>query len=402
VTTARVVVTGAGVFSPLGAGLEEFERRLWAGESAVEPSVRFPGAVTAEFHELNVQPWLGSKGIRVLDRSARLLAVATHMALCGTGVANEIGEEGDPDLGLVCATMFGSVHSITSFDWSGQTEGVTLVNPMEFPNTVINSPAGQAAIKYKLRGVNSTICCGLSSGLQALHYAAEFLRFGRARVLLAGGVEELCQESLGGFQKTGIASASGSVRPFGTDRDGTIPGEGSALWVLETEEGARARGRTPRLEICGFGTAQDAHSIQAYHVRGEGAATAIAQALESSGIGPEQVACIVASANGSRAGDEMEARALRTVFGERLAEIPACAPKAAFGECMGVSGVLCAVAAGLALERQAAPPTAGLAGSDSGLRLSASAQPVSGDYALVNAFGCDGNNASLVIRLCRN
>jgi 3-oxoacyl-[acyl-carrier-protein] synthase II len=395
-------VTGGGVFSPLGAGLEEFQRRLWAGDSAVTASVRFPGAVTAEFHELNIQPWLGNKGIRVLDRSARLLAVATHMALCGTGLSNQIGEQGDPGLGLVCGTMFGSVHSITSFDWSGLTEGVTLVNPMEFPNTVINSPAGQAAIKYKLRGVNSTVCCGLSSGLQAIHYAAEFLRFGRARVLLAGGVEELCQESLGGFQKTGIASTAGAVRPFGGSRDGAVPGEGAALWVLETEAGAAAAGRTPWLEICGFGTAQDAHSIQAYHVRGDGAATAIGQALESSGIGPEQVACIVASANGSRAGDEMEARALREVFGARLADIPVCAPKAAFGECMGVSGALCAVVAGLALQHQSIPPTVGSTASDSGVRLSDSPVPAAGEYALVNAFGCDGNNASLVIRQWKN
>ena len=90
---------------------------------------------------------------------------------------------------------------------------------------------------------------------------------------------------------------------------------------------------------------------------------------------------------------------LRQVFGERLSTIPVCAPKAAFGECMGVSGALCAVVGGLALEHQCAPPTAGFSGSDSGLRLSAEAQPVTGEYALINAFGCDGNNASLVIRL---
>ena len=397
--SSRVVVTGAGVLSPVGAGLEEFQRVLWSGASAIEPSTRFAGAVTAEFHELNVAPWLGTKGIRVLDRSAGLLCSSTQMALAGTGLAVEIGEAGEPDFGLVCGTMFGSVHSITSFDWSGQTEGVTLVNPMEFPNTVINSPAGQAAIKYKLRGVNSTICCGLSSGLQAINYAAEFLRMGRARVLLAGGVEELCEESLGGFQKTGISSPTGKVQPFASGRDGTIPGEGSALWMLESEDNAIAKGRTPVIEICGFGTASDAHSIQAYNVRGEGATDAIAQALENSNIGPEQIACIIASANGSRAGDEMEARALKKVFGEHLNEIPVSAPKAAFGECMGVSGALCALAGGLALQHQCAPPTAGFEGGDTGLKLSASAQPVRGEYALINAFGCDGNNASLVIRL---
>jgi 3-oxoacyl-[acyl-carrier-protein] synthase II len=396
---SRVVVTGAGVISPVGAGLEEFDKALFAAGSSIEGSSRFPGAVTSEFHDLNVTPWLGTKGYRMLDRSARLLCVATHMALTSSGVDKEVGDEGDPDLGMVCGTMFGSVHSISEFDWSGQTEGVTLVNPMEFPNTVINSPAGQAAIKYKLRGVNSTICCGLSSGLQAINYAAEFLRFGRARTLLAGGLEELCEESLGGFVKTGIASASGHVHPFGTERDGTAPGEGAALWVLDTEEGAAAAGRTPWFEICGFGTAQDAHSISAYDVRGDGAADSIAQALEASGIGPEQIGVIIASANGSRTGDAMEALALRKVFGDRLNSIPVSAPKAAFGECMGVSGALCAMAGGLALQHQTAPPTPGFVATESGLRLSPGPVPFTGEYALINAFGCDGNNASLVIRL---
>jgi 3-oxoacyl-[acyl-carrier-protein] synthase II len=394
-------VTGAAAISPAGAGLEEFQKALYEGKSAVEASTRFPGAVTSEFHDLNVTPWLGAKGIRMLDRAARLLCVSSHMALTSTGVTNEIGDGGDPAIGLVCGTMFGGVHSIASFDWSGLTEGVTLVNPMEFPNTVINSPAGQAAIKYKLRGVNSTICCGLSSGLQAIHYAAEFLRFGRARVLLAGGVEELCEESLAGFTKTGVASPTGAVRPFGSDRDGAIPGEGSALWVLETEEGAAERGREPWFEICGCGVAQDAYSIQAYNVRGEGAATAIAQALEYSGVDAGQVALIVASANGSRTGDEMEARALRQTFGDRLQQIPMVAPKASFGECMGASGALGALVAGIALRQQCAPPTAGFVAADADLRLSAKPQPVQGEYALINAFGCDGNHASLVIRLCK-
>ena len=395
----RVVVTGAAVISPAGAGLDEFQKALYEGRSAVEASTRFAGAVTSEFHDLNVTPWLGAKGIRMLDRSARLLCVSSYMALTSTGVVNEIGDGGAPDVGLVCGTMFGGLHSIASFDWSGLTEGVTLVNPMEFPNTVINSPAGQAAIKYKMRGVNSTICCGLSSGLQAIHYAAEFLRFGRARVLLAGGVEELCEESLAGFTKTGISSPAGAVRPFGTDRDGTIPGEGSALWALETEEGAAEHGREPWFEIRGCGTAQDAFSIQGYNVRGEGAASAISQALEYSGVDAGSISVIVASANGSRTGDEMEARALRQVFGERLKDIPITAPKAAFGECMGASGALSAITAGIALREQCAPPTAGFAGAEADLHLAAAPQPFQGEYALINAFGCDGNHASLVIRL---
>jgi 3-oxoacyl-[acyl-carrier-protein] synthase II len=273
---------------------------------------------------------------------------------------------------------------------------------MEFPNTVINAPAGQAAIKHKLRGVNSTICAGLASGLYAIQYAAEFLRFGRARYLMAGGMEEVCDEAALGFRKLGIESPTGVARPFGTDRDGTAAGEGSALWMLETEETASGRGVTPWFEICGFGTAHDAQQSMGYQVRGEGATAAVEQALEETGITPDDISCIVACANGSRTGDAMEARALRNVFGSRLETIPVSAPKAATGEAMGASGAFCAIAAGLALQRQEAPPTAGFASSDSGLLLSAKPQPFQGEYALIDAFSCDGNNAALVIRLWRN
>lgn len=395
---SRIVVTGAGVLCSIGAGLEEFEKNLFAGYSGIGPSQIFGGeAITAEVRNFTPQTWLGTKGIRVLDRAARLLCVAAEMALSSTGLKQPDGAEGDPNLGMVCGTMFGSVHSITSFDWSGQTEGVKYVNPMEFPNTVINSPAGQAAIKFKLRGVNSTISAGLASGLFAIHYATEFVRFGRATALLAGGVEELCEESFLSFRKAGVVSGTGLCRPFQPGHDGVVIGEGSALMTVETEERARARGVQPLFEIAGFGSAHDAHSINSYNVRGRGAGEAMEQALAAAGITPADIGCIIAGASGSPAADQMEMHALKQVFGERLAEIPVSAPKAAFGEAMGACGALSALAGALALVRQCAPPTAGFQGSDLPLKLSASPQPFSG-AVLINSFGCDGNNASLVLR----
>jgi 3-oxoacyl-[acyl-carrier-protein] synthase II len=400
--TARIVVTGAGVISSLGAGVEEFENALFEGKSGIGPRTLFTDTVAAaaagEIRNFAPQQWLGNKGLRVLDRSARLICVSASMALQAAGLTQTESVEGDPNLGLVLGTMFGSVHSITSFDYSGLTDGPNLVNPMEFPNTVINSPAGQAAIKHKLRGVNSTISAGVVSGLYAIHYAMEFLRFGRAAALLAGGVEELCEESYLSFAKAGWQSPSGRLAPFAPDRDGSILGEGSAVWMLETEEGAAKRGVRPLLEVCGFGSAHDAHNITEFNPRGEGAAAAIRGALEAANIGPGAIACIVASAGGSRPGDAMEARALRNVFGERLSDIPICAPKAAFGECLGASGALLALSAGAAIRRGSAPPTAGLRVIENGLRLSGQPQPFTGDYALVNCFGCDGNNAALVLK----
>lgn len=270
----RIVATGTGIISSLGAGAGDFEAALYAGRTGIGPKTLFadsvPGGAAGEIRDFAPQQWLGSKGLRVLDRSARLLCVAAHMALESSGLSQQRSAEGDADLGLVCGTMFGSVHSIASFDWSGLLDGPNLVNPMEFPNTVINSPAGQAAIKHRLRGVNSTISAGLVSGLYAIHYAMEFLRFGRAQALLAGGVEELCEESYLSCKKSGITSPQDRIRPFAPDRDGTVLGEGSALLVLETEEAAIRRAAKPFLEVCGFGSSHDAHSIDTFNVRAPG------------------------------------------------------------------------------------------------------------------------------------
>jgi 3-oxoacyl-[acyl-carrier-protein] synthase II len=398
--STRIVITGAGVISSIGAGVDEFERAIYGGASGIGPSELFGDQTSAaEVRKFTPQQWLGNKGIRVLDRSARLLCVAAQMALCASRLLQQ-GEttEGDPELGLICGTMFGGLHSITSFDWSGLMDGPNYVNPMEFPNTVINSPAGQAAIKYKLRGINSTVCAGLASGLYALHCGAEFLRFGRARILLCGGVDEICEESILGFRKTDVTSPSGSLRPFSKGRDGTVLGEGSALLVLESSETAAARGASPWAEVSGFGCAHDAKDINAFQLRAGGATAAVEQALESAGIAPDEVGCIISGASGSRAGDEMEARALANIFKDRLGEIPVCAPKAALGEVMGVSGALCALVAAITLRKQTVPPTAGFAESEYGLRLSGEPQPMGGVCALVNAFGCDGNNAAMVLR----
>jgi len=399
VAVTRIGVTGTGVIASVGAGMAAFEEALWSGVTGVKASGRIADQVFADIGEFDPKPWLGNKGVRVLDRGTRLLCIAAQMALTETGLSQENAEQGDADLGMICGTMFGGIHSIASFDWIGITDGPALVSPMDFPNTVINAPAGQAAIKHKLRGVNSTICSGLASGLYAIDYAAEFLRLGRAKYLLAGGMEEVCEETAAGFQRLGLTSPSGAPKPFEAECDGTVAGEGAALWMLETEETAKSRGVTPLLEILGFGAAHDASSIQGYQVSGTGATSAIQQALQYSGIGADDIACIIASAGGSRTGDEMEARALARVFGARLQEIPVCAPKAALGECMGASGALCAIIGGLALQRQAVPPTAGFRSSDAGIKLSAEPQKIDGEYALINAFSCDGNNASLVIRL---
>ncbi len=307
-------------------------------------------------------------------------------------------DEGDPELGLVCGTIFGSIHSIASFDWSGLEDGVKYVNPMAFPNTVINSPAGQAAIRHKLGGVNSTISAGLASSLIAIQYATDFLRLGRARMLLAGGVEEIAEESYLGFRKNGLLSRNHHPLPFREERDGVILGEGSALLALELKETATHRGARPLAEVAGVGSSQDAQRIDGFSLNSDGAERAVRQALDVAGIGPEQVGGIISSASGSRGGDFMELEALRSVFGKRLAGIPISCPKASCGETLGAAGAIGMTAALAAVQRREIPPTAGLGDPPQDLLLRSEPQSLVDKNVLVTAFSCEGSNAAVILR----
>jgi 3-oxoacyl-(acyl-carrier-protein) synthase len=394
----RVFASGAGVISSIGAGLECFGAALFRGDPGIRPSQRFGGSA-AEVLEADLLRLLPEKGVRTLDRTSRLLTVTVQMAFETAGLSPESAGETHRDLGLVCGTVLSSLHSVAGFDWSGLTEGPRLVNPMAFQNVVLNSPAGHAGIRYRLRGLNSTVCAGMASSLYALEQAAECLRLDRAEVLLAGGVEELCEESILGMRQIGLASPTERAHPFGPDRDGAVLGEGSALCVLETEGSALHRGVVPLFEICGFGAAYEPRGRRKQAAAS--AADAMRQALAEAGISAGEVACVIASANGSPETDEMEACALRTVFGCRLDQVPVCAPKAIYGETMGAGGALAVLSAGLALSRGLAPPNVDSGGA-AGINLKSVAQPINGRNVLINAFGCDGNHASMVIGAWKN
>ena len=373
------------MISGLGAGAG-FAAALAAGKSAVRGG-EAPNAAIAEFKP---ETWLGPKGYRYLDRAARMLCVASHLALedAKWTVSSDTPDSEQP--GLFYGSMFSSAQSIIAFDWTAISEGPSMVSPLEFPNTVISSPGGQAAIKYRLAGPNSTVCQGFSSSLHAVGQAQEFLQFGRAKRLLAGGCEAYGSEISQAMRHMGFLGTG--VRPFDPQSDGTIPGEGAGLWMLETAASAMARGISPHLEVLGFGESQAEAPDAASN------ALAICQALDAAGIAATQVGAIISSASGIRGIDEAERGAFRQVFGAGLEQVPMSAPKSLFGEALGASGIFCGMAGADALLTQHVPPTAG-AVSGTGLRISSERQPFQGAYVLVNALSYDGNSTALVLGL---
>jgi len=360
----RAVITGLGVLSPIGLGKNAYWEALRRGTIGDRPITLFDTATFrvktgGEITDFDAVAYLGKKGLRELDRSTRLVCSAAKLALDDSRL--EVSEANTRSMGVSLGTTFGSLHSIAQFDQSGLLEGPRFVNPSHFPNTVINSPASQVSIRFTIKGFNTTLSTGFCSGLDALSYAADFIGLGRADAVLAGGVEELCEETFRLFHDlgylSGMSGAEPVSRPFDAGRDGFVLSEGSAVLVVENEEHARSRGAEILAVILGCGNAFDPEADSTFERAGRGLKTAIAQALEEAHVRPEDVGYVCSCANGMPGLDRMEARVLKEVFGEEIMRVPVSSIKSMIGETFSASGALAAAAAVGAIRQGFIPPT---------------------------------------------
>ncbi|MGE5174543.1 MAG: beta-ketoacyl synthase N-terminal-like domain-containing protein, partial [Betaproteobacteria bacterium] len=194
----RIVITGIGVLSPIAIGRDAYWEGLFQGKTGFRPvtlfdTVPFHVNIAGEIGDFDPVSLLGKKGLRDLDRSTRLVCSAAKLALDDSRL--NITEDNTHSIGVSIGTTFGSLHSISQFDRSGLVDGPRFVNPSHFPNTVINSPASQVSIRFKIKGFNTTMSTGFCASLDAVSYATDFIKLNRADVVLTGGVEELCEET---------------------------------------------------------------------------------------------------------------------------------------------------------------------------------------------------------------
>lgn len=405
----RVVITGAGVISPLADSPAGLHAALCAGRTAAKPVELFStegiGCRQAgEIRPFEPRDYLGERNLRPIDRTSRLLLVAAQGALAASGWTPELRAR--REVGLALGTTFCSVRTIAEFDRRGLQLGPSHASPLDFANSVINAAAGQAAIWHDLRGVNSTISAGEASGLQAIAYAADLIRGGRAEALLAGGAEELCFESFLGYYRAGrlCGSAGGDMEvpvPFDARRNGFLLAEGAAMLMLEDAETASARGAAVAAEVLGYGSA-----FAPSRDEGEAAAAverAVRLALDDAGVAPERIDALSASASGSVAVDRWEARGAASALGARAADLPVTAVKSMLGEAMGASGALQAVALLGTLGDGALPGIHGLASTEPDFPLPgalAQGRRLAVRRALLTAVGADGHCCALVLGLC--
>lgn len=397
----RVAVTGLGLVSALADRPDALHEALTEGQTAHRPVALFdPGAMgpqrACEIVGFAPADYLGKQNFRPLNRAAQFTCAAAHLALEDSGWTAEMRAE--HDVGLVLGTMFCSIHTITRFDHLAITRGPAYASPLDFANTVINAATGQTAIWHNLRGINSTISTGPTSGLQALGYAADLVASGRAPAVLAGGVEELSFEVLYACRRAALAGPpDGRPVPFDAARDGFALGEGAAFVMLEEEEAARRRGAAVLAYIDGYGTAFDplrgSDEERAVHAAGR----SLDQALAHAGATAAEVDAVFAGANGSPLHDRIEARALDRVW-DGAAGLPVAAVKSALGEALGTSGALQAISLLQSMRSGVLPGIHGLEAADQPLEhLSADNAEVDLRRGLLNGVGFDGTCCAVVL-----
>ncbi len=418
----QVVITGVGLLTSLGDRAVTLHGALCEGHTGFHPvadeELRKNGMPPVDVSQLRwfkAENYLSKGNLRPLDRTSRLAASAAKLALDDAGVPTESLTDGD--VGLVLGTMFGSVHTISAFDRRAMSAGPKYAKPMDFANSVINAAAGQTAIWHHLNGINATISGANASGLQAIAYATDLLRAGRARVLLAGGADELCFESLYGFFKAGLLTCPngdsgngcdattdgiGCSVPYHARRSGFSVGEAAALLVLERAADAEARGAHILAEIRGHGCGFDPSRGRDHHASSCAVSRAIREALRAASLDPQEVDCLSVSANGSVEGDAHEAAGIEAALGEATAAIPVTAVKSMLGETLGASGALQTVALVEAMRSGLLPGVAGLTEPDESLPLK-SATPenteIDASVGLVTSVGMRGNACSLALEL---
>lgn len=403
----RIVISGIGCVSAAGIGYKDFGAGLLAGRTGLgrlslfEPN-GFRCSLAGEVPSLDFKGLLPGVDLRAADRSTTLALLASKFALDHSGL--DLDGIDRSRVAVVVGTAENSFDPVAQFYQEIFENGPCHVNPITFANTPINVPTARIAMNFKLNGPNTTISNGQTSSLKALSYACDMIRLGQADIAIAGGVESISKEKYLAYHKT--KALSGLRRspvercaPFDAGRNGLVLGEGAAMFVLQSEDRARATGAPLLVEICGFGIGWHKQSPD----NGGAPAIAIENALEEARLDPCAVDLILAHANGSILGDKLEARALGSVFGRDCPELAVSSIKGATGELRGASGALQAAAAAIAIGGNRIPPTLNFETPDRALpacQIASRSVEKRIDTVVINSVEPLADSSALVLKRC--
>jgi len=406
----RVVVTGMGAISPLGLSVPELWQGIVEARSGVGPITLFDASgfetrFAAEVKEFDPTRYMDRKEARRTDRFVQFAVAATLEALRTSEL--QITAENRDEVGVFIASGIGGITTLSEQFDVLRARGPGRISPFLIPAMITNLAAGQVSIVTGARGPSYCITSACASSAHAIGEAAETIRRGWARVIIAGGSEaSITPIGVAGFNAMRALSTANdrpaaASRPFDADRDGFVMGEGAAVLILEDLEHALDRGARILAEVTGYAATSDAYHISNLAEDGEGIVRALRLALRRSGLDPAEVDYINAHATGTPAGDPVEAAAIRYVFGARGSAPPVSSSKSQFGHLLGAAGAIEAVVSVLAMQHGLLPPTINLNRLDPACDLDVvpnQSRPATVRVAMSNSFGFGGHNVCLVFR----
>jgi 3-oxoacyl-[acyl-carrier-protein] synthase II len=407
----RIVVTGLGATTPVGGTATETWDAILAGQSGVRlmpfewvETYELPVKIAATIKQSPMDV-LTKVQCRRLDPSAQYALIASREAWADAGTP-----EVEPErIGVVIGSGIGGVHTIIEQWETLKEKGVRRVFPLAVPMMLINGPAAAVSLELDARAGAHAPVSACSSGAEAIGYAVEMIRSGRADIVVAGGTEAAMHPMpIAGFAAMQALSTRNdeperASRPYDTGRDGFVLGEGAAVIVLESEAHAKARGARIYAELAGVGMSSDAYHVAAPEPEGAGAARAMVDAVRTAGLSPKDIIHINAHATSTPVGDIAESKAIRRAFGDDVDHMPVSATKSMTGHLLGAAGALETIFTILAVHHRLAPATINVDDFDPAISVDVvrgeHRKLPEGDIAAVNnSFGFGGHNMALAIR----
>jgi len=406
----RVVVTGIGLVTPCGVGVDNVWNNILNGRSGIGPLTRFDTArfdtkFAGEVKVFNPEDYVPPKEVKKMDLFIHYALGAAHEAV--NDAALDMANEDSERVGVVVGTGLGGLPTIERYHSVFLERGPGRITPFFIPMLIANEAPGHVAIQHGFKGPNLCIVTACATGAHSIGEAFRIIQYGDADVMVAGGSEaNLTPLTVGGFNAMKALSTRNDApekasRPFERDRDGFVVAEGSGILIMEELEHAQKRGARIYAELAGYGYNGDAYHITAPCPDGDGFIRCMKMALRDAGIAPDEVDYINAHGTSTKLNDYIETLAIKEVFKEKAYTIPVSSTKSMTGHLLGAAGAVEAIFTVLSIRDRMCPPTINYENPDPDCNLDYvpnTARSHNIDVAMSNAFGFGGTNSALVFR----
>ncbi len=409
-TKRRVVITGLGVLSPVGSGLEKFWKSIIEGKSGIRPITHFDASkldsrIAGDVVDYNPLEHFNSKEIRHLARFVQFACVASREAIRHAKI--DLQKLDLERVGVIVGSGIGSIETIEHEYQRVLEKGPSRITPHFIPKIIINEAAGQVSIDTGARGPVTCVATACSTATNAIGDAFRFIQYGDADVMIAGGTESATTIlGMGGFCALKALSQRNDApekasRPFDLHRDGFVMAEGAGIAILESLEHARKRGAMILAEMVGYGRTSDAYHITAPQTSGAGAAKAMEVAIKDAGLTPQDISYINAHGTSTALNDKVETLAVKNIFGEYAKKVFISSTKSMTGHLLGAAGAVEFAASVLAIRDGIIPPTINYQTPDPDCDLDYVpnvARRLKTNVVMSNSLGFGGHNATVVVK----